>query len=169
MSLRRIFVIGLAAAGIALIPGPRAWASVTLQVIPVEGGNQFDLDFGTARSLGLNGEPEADVVVRQLRIIVTSTSSAQYQIFQGVDGSWVNLEEEPLILGAVRFFISGVKTDGIVRFPNPAPLSLGEQEIFLSNASGGSEEFLVTYTVRVPVGQRAGRYRTRLTFRVVSQ
>jgi len=155
-------VVGLVLSGACLVQ-----AEVTLQVRPVRGG--IDLDFGNAGSLGSQGESESDIVIRQLRVSITSTSGARYQVFQRLNGPWVNEQREAFPLEAVRFFISETTTDGIVRFPNPTPMNEWEEEIFLSNAAGEDEDFLMTYTVQVPVGQRAGRYRANLTFRVVSQ
>ncbi len=155
-------VVGLVLGGACL-----AQAEVTLQVQPVQGG--VDLDFGDAKSLGWDGEAESDMVFRQLRVIITSTSGARYQLFQRVNDAWVNERGEAFPLEAVRFFVSETKTDGIVRFPTPTPMSEFEEEMFLSNAAGEDENFLITYTVQVPVGQMAGRYRANLTFRLVSQ
>lgn len=72
-------------------------------------------------------------------------------------------------MSAVLFSISGTRTSGLNRFPAPAPMSLGEQEIFLSDSAGTAEELLITYLVRLPAGQRAGSYRTTLSYRVVAQ
>ena len=163
---RGVIWLGLAA-WLGMIALPSARGEVTLQVTPIEGGR--DLDFGSARSLGSHGEPEADTVIRRVRLTITPTSSGRYQIFQRVSEPWTNPAGRELPLQAVRFFISSTRTNGLVRFPSPTPLTLGEEEIFLSNESGGNEEILITYTIQVPPGQETGRYRTNLTFRVVSQ
>ncbi|PIQ82146.1 MAG: hypothetical protein COV76_05255 [Candidatus Omnitrophica bacterium CG11_big_fil_rev_8_21_14_0_20_64_10] len=162
----RIGAWGLAVVlGIGLA-GPAA-AAVTLRVAPVEGGR--DMDFGLARSLNPQGEPTGDRVTRQVRLTITSSDPGRYQVFQSAGGRWTDLQGEEFPLDAVKFFVAEANGRGIVRFPNPTPLTLGEREIFLSEPSGGDRELLVTYTVQVPAGQRAGRYRMNMTYRVVAQ
>ena len=155
------------AAGLALgLAGP-AGAAVTLSVTSLPGGQ--DIDFGNARSLGPEGQLESDTVVRQVRVTITSTSGKPYQLFQEVHQPWTNLTGEELPLDNVQFFISDSSTSATVRFPNPAPLVLGQQEIFLSDGKGSSDELVITYTARVPPGQQMGDYRANLSFQVVSQ
>ena len=72
-------------------------------------------------------------------------------------------------MSAIRFSLSETRTAGLNRFPNPVTLSTGEQELFLSDSSGSDEELLVTYAVQLPVGQRAGSYRTTVSYRAVAQ
>lgn len=157
-----------AAAGLCLwAPGP-AGAEVTLTVASLQGAR--DVDFGNTRSLGPAGEPESDTVVRQVRLTVASTSARRYQLFQRINEPWRNLAGEELPMENVQFYVSEASPGSTVRFPSPTPMSAGEQEIILSAENPrDSEEFLVTYTVRVPPGQQAGDYRTTLSFRVVSQ
>lgn len=165
--IRRLAVLGLAAGLWLWAPGS-AGADVTLQVTSLQGSR--DIDFGNARSLGSEGELESDVVIRQVRITITSTSSNRYQVFQRINEPWRALSGEDLPMENVQFFISEAAAGGTVRFPNPTPMSVGEQEIFLSSDNpGSSEEFLITYTIQVPPGQQTGDYRTTLSFRVVSQ
>lgn len=145
----------------------QAIAQVTLETRPIRGG--FDLDFGTASSLGPNGEPESDTIVQEVRVTITNPAGGRYQVFQSFLGPMLNERGEAMPFEAVDFFITNARTAGIVRFPNPTPIRIGEEEIFLSNEQGSNEEFIIRYTIHVPVGQRAGRYRTNVTFRVVSQ
>ena len=157
-----------AAAGICLAAPGAARAEVTLQVTSLQGSR--DVDFGNTRSLGPEGEMESDTVIRQVRVTITSTSTSRYQVFQRINEPWRNLAGEELPMENVQFFISDASAGSTVRFPNPTPMSAGEQEIFLSAENpADSEEFLVTYTLRVPPGQQAGDYRTTMSFRVVSQ
>lgn len=156
------------AAALALYAAGPAGAAVTLKVTSLQGGQ--DIDFGNVRSLGPEGQLESDTVVRQVRLTITSTSGKPYQVFQEVHEPWRNLSGEELPLENVQFFITGSSTGATVRFPNPAPMVLGEQEIFLSDGTGSSDEFVITYTIQVPPGKvQAGEYRTNFSFRVVSQ
>ncbi len=157
------------AAGLVLSWAAGAWADVTLTVTPIDGTSSVDVDFGTVRSLGREGRPEGDVVFRQVRLTITSTGSQRYQVMQTVNAPWRNLGGDIFPIEAVESYVSDTQTDGIIRIPNPAPLKIGEREIFVSNANGDSEEFLITYTTKVPVGQLAGRYRTTVTYRVVQR
>jgi len=144
-----------------------AQAELTLQVTPVQ--DVRDVDFGQARSLGPQGEPEGSTVVRQVRLIVTSTSGRPYQIFQRVNEPWRSVAGEALPLESIRFYAARASTGGSIQVPNPTPLAVGEQELFLSDVAGSSDELLVTYAIQVPPGQRAGDYRTTMTYRVVSR
>ncbi len=164
--MTRLWAVPLAA-GLAFCTAGPAGAAVTLSITSLQGGR--DIDFGNARSLGPEGQLESDTVVRQVRVTITSTAGKPYQIFQEVHEPWRNLAGEELPLENAQFFISGSSTGATVRFPNPAPVVLGEQEIFLSDGTGSSDQFVITYTIRVPPGQQAGDYRTNLSFRVVSQ
>ena len=145
-----------------------AYADVTLTVTSLEGGR--DVDFGDLRSLGPDGEPEADTAVRRVRLTVASTSSGTYKVFMRVNEPWKNLSGGELAMEKVQFFVSEASAGATARFPNPTPMSLGEQEIlFFQNEPAGTTTSVVTYTLPIPVGQQAGNYRTTLSFRVVSQ
>ena len=144
-----------------------AGADVTLQVTPSQGSN-LEMDFGTARSLGPDGELESDDVVRQVRLDVSSDSGRTYRVFQQVNGPWTGPAGEEIPLSSIHFLIAEIRS-GFNRFPGLAPLSLGEQEIFVSDQSGSPETLLITYQVKLPPGQRAGSYRTNVSYRVVGQ
>ena len=146
-----------------------AWAEVALQVTPVQGGASLEVDFGTARSLGSEGEEESDTVIRQVRLTIRSDSSRPYQVFQRVNGPWIGPDGKEIPMSAVQFFLSETRSNGSNQFPGSTPLAVGDQEIFLSDSSGTAEEFLVTYIVKLPPGQRAGSYRTTVSYRVVGQ
>lgn len=153
-------------AGLLVPSGARA--ELTLQVVPLQGSR--DIDFGEAQSLGPQGEPQGDTMVRQVRLVITNSNSSQrYQIFQRMNEPWKNVAGKELPLETIRFYVAESKTSGIIQVPNPTPLTLGEQELFLSDSTGSSDQLLVVYTVQVPPGQRAGDYRSTMTFRVVSQ
>ena len=161
------------AAGMVLVifgmAGGTARAEVTLQVTSVQGGAALEVDFGTARSLEPEGEPVTGPLVRQTRLSVSSTSGRPYRVFQRVNGPWTGPGEIEIPLSAVRFSISETQTGGTNRFPAPASLSLGEQEIFLSDATGSAENLVITYVMQLPPGQRAGSYRTTVSYQVVAQ
>jgi hypothetical protein len=127
------------------------------------------VDFGTVRSLGPQGEPESEVVVRRVRLTIDSHSTGRYQVFQRMNAPWLNPAGKEFPLGAVRFFVSESPARGDVRVPNPTPLVVGDQEIYLSDAAGSDTELVITYSVQVPPGQQAGRYQTSVSYRVVTQ
>lgn len=156
------------AAGLWLWMCGPARAAVTLTAAPQQGGR--NIDFGDADSLGPNGEPESDTVTRQVRISIASTSSSSYKVFMRINEPWRNLPGEELPMENVQFFVSEASAGAVVRFPNPTPMTVGEQEILLfQNAPDGTTTSVVNYTIHVPVGQEAGDYRTTVSFRVVSQ
>ena len=146
-----------------------ARAEVALQVTSVQGGASLEVDFGTARGMGPEGETATEAVVRQTRLSVSSDSGRPYRVFQRVNGPWIGPGGFEIPLSAVRFSISETQTGGSNRFPGPSPLSLGEQEIFLSDGSGSSENLVITYLLQLPPGQRAGSYRTTVSYQVVAQ
>lgn len=157
------------AAIVALMAPDPVRAEVTLQVTSVQGGASLEVDFGTARSLGSEGELGPEPVIRQVRLSVSSDSGRPYRVFQRVNGPWSGSNGMEIPFSAIRFSISETQTGGSNRFPGPAPLSLGEQEIFLSDASGSPENLVVTYLAQMPPGQRAGIYRTTVSYQVEAQ
>ncbi len=163
---RRTLLLLCAAAVIGWVGGP-AWAGVSLQVSPVQGGASLEVDFGTARSLGADGEEESDTVIRQVKLKISSDSSRSYRVLQRMNGPWAGPDGKEIPVGTVQLSVSESGTGGTNRFPTPSTISLGEQEIFLSSPSGAAEDLLLTYTVKIPVGQRAGSYRTTVSYQVV--
>ena len=157
-----------AAAALLTVPAP-AGAEVTLQVTSVQGVSSSEVDFGTARSVGPAAELGVEGLVRQVRLSISSDSGRPYRVVQRVNGPWSGPGGAEIPLSAVRFSISETQTGGTNRFPGPTPLSPGEQEIFLSNASGSSEQLVITYAVQMPAGQRAGPYRTTVSYHVEAQ
>ena len=147
---------------------PPVWAEVTLQVKPLQGDASLEVDFGTARSLGSKGEEETDAVNRQVKLTISSDSSGPYQLFQRVNGPWTGPDGKEIPMSAVEFFVSDTPANSSNRFPGSAPLSLGEQEILLV-PDGSASTPLITYTLKLPKGQRAGSYRTTLSYRVVAR
>jgi len=162
------YVVPVAVAAALIASGP-ARAEVTLQVTSVQGSASLEVDFGTARGLGPEGEPGMEPVARQVRLSVSSDSGRPYRVFQRVNGPWSGPDGVEIPLGAIRFSISETQTSGSNRFPGPAPLSLGEQEIFLSDASGSAENLVISYVAQLPPGQRAGSYRTTVSYQVEAQ
>ena len=167
------FARGGALAGMVLVifgmAAAPAGAEVTLQVTSVQGVASLEVDFGTARSVGPEAELGAEGLVRQVRLSISSDSGRPYRVVQRVNGPWSGPDGQEIPLSAVRFSLSETGTGGSNRFPGPAPLSLGEQEIFLSDSSGSPEELVITYAVQMPAGQRAGPYRTTVSYHVEAQ
>ncbi len=157
------------AASLVLAVAGTARAEVTLQVTSVQGGAALEVDFGTARGLGPEGETAAEPVVRQTRLSVSSGSGRPYRVFQRVNGPWTGPDGTEIPLSAIRFSISETQTGGSNRFPSPSSLSLGEQEIFLSDPSGSAETLVITYLMQLPPAQRAGIYRTTVSYQAVAQ
>lgn len=155
---------GIGALALLSVSSP-AQAELTLQVTPLQDGR--DVDFGQARSLGPQGEPESDTVVRQVRLTITSTTGQPYQVFQRINEPWRNVAGQELPLESVLFYISEATPPGLNRFPNPEPMGVGEREIFISDGESG--QLRLVYTIQVPPGQQTGDYRTTLSFRVVSR
>ena len=166
--MTRIFRWAVASA-VILTGSVAARAEVTLQVTSVQGGAALEVDFGTAQSLGSEGEPAAEPVVRQTRLSVSSNSGRPYRIFQRVNGPWTGPGAVEIPLSAIRFSVTETQTGGSNRFPTPSPLSFGEQEIFLSDSTGSAENLVITYVMQLPPGQRAGSYRATVSYQVVAQ
>lgn len=169
MSRIEILHIWIATLAAWIIVVPTVKAEVTLQVEPVDSRQIQDLDFGDAQSLGPQGESESGTVVRRVKLSISSSSSGRYQVLQRINSSWANLANKEFPIDSVLFSVSESPSKGDVRFPNPSPLTFADQEIYLSDSSGSDTELLITYTVRVPVGQQSGRYRTTVSYQVASQ
>lgn len=147
-----------------------AYAGVALQVSIVDGQKSNTVDFGNVPSLTAGSEAGANtVVVRRVRLTISSSSLGRYQILQQPNGPWTNPMGEEFPFESVLFNVTETAPKGDVRVPNPTPMRSGEQDLYLSSASGEDTELLITYTAQAPEGQKAGRYRTSVSYRVVSQ
>lgn len=158
----------VAALLIAAFPGT-APAEVTLNVTSVQGGASLEVDFGTVRPLSPDGQWERETMIRQVRLAITSDSGRPYRVLQRVNGPWTGPGGKEIPMDAIRFSMAETRTGGSNRFPGPAPLSMGDHEIFLSDPAGSSDELILTYIVELPPGQRAGSYRTTISYQVVAQ
>ncbi len=163
--LRKIILWVLPAALVLAVPGfAQAPGAVDLQVVFVEGGTA--IDFGDLRSLDQNGDPSNDVEISQVRLIVTSTAGQSYIVTQTVNGDTVNQSGASLPPDAIRFRVQIENGGGLVRTPDMSPLGVGAQEIYFSDSLGQDASLLITYEIRVPGGQRAGRYYNTVNYRV---
>jgi hypothetical protein len=156
-----ILLIGWGAAGRVFAQVP---ATVDLQVAFVSGGTA--IDFGDLRSLDQTGSPVSDVEISQVRLSVRNTSGQTYILTQTVNGETVNQQGATLPPDAIRFRVQIESGGGLVRTPDMAPLGGGESEIYFSDATGQDVVLLITYEIRVPGGQKAGRYRNTIHYRV---
>ena len=135
-----------------------------LEVSTVEGGST--LDFGNLRSLEADGSPVAEAASRQVRLAVRAAAGSAYRITQVVNSEPRNQEGTACPLEAIRYSVTVEKGFGTLRASSPTPLSVGEQEIFISGETGEEAELLVTYDFMVPPVQKAGRYNATITYRV---
>jgi hypothetical protein len=108
-------------------------------------------------------------VVRRVKLTIQNTSGGRYQVFQRVNAPWTTPSGATFPLEAVRFFVSETVPKGDVRLPNPIPLEMRDQELYISDSAGSSTELIITYIVQTPVEQSAGEYHTTLSYRVVAQ
>ncbi len=150
-----------------LLSTGNVFGQIAIDVQPLQGGR--DVSFGEAQSLGFGGEAQSDYVVREVEIVIDNDSGKIYRVYQSLFGPWQNEEGEDFPVEEVDFYIISSNGTGTVRFPSTVSLQEGEVEIFISDDQGSDERLIITYTVRVPVGQKSGYYRSNLTFRVVTQ
>ena len=98
----------------------------------------------------------------EVTLSVTTDRGVQYHVLQTVYQSLTNEFGNTIPAGAFIQF-SPSNPLGNLRTQLETPISMGQKQIFTSNAAGASDEFVLVFNVRVPENQPGGVYRTQLT------
>lgn len=148
-----------------LISAPQPVRALDLEVVTADGYS--DMDFGILES-GSESSSARNSTMRQVRLIVTNPTGRPYTISQLIPENPKNELGMPCPVDAMTYYVTILRGEGTVRVPNRAPVEQGEKEIFISRIQGDAAEILITYELRVPQGQSAGKYRTLFSYRLKS-
>ena len=130
-----------------------AHAVFQLTVSPRRGGQSIRFE---------GAEPGALLRNEETNVVVTSDRGAQYQILQNLYQPLTNEFGNTIPSGAFIEF-SPSNPRGTLRVQLETPITMGQRQIYTSNASGESDEFVLVFNVRVPENQPGGVYHTQLT------
>jgi len=97
----------------------------------------------------------------EVTVAVVSDLSAQYRIYQTVFQPLTNEFGDTIPQGSFIMF-SPSNPLGTLRTQLETPVTMGQNQIYVSNAAGESDEFVLVYNVHIPENQPGGIYRTQL-------
>lgn len=136
-----------------LIGVQTAEAAFQLSVVPRRGGRTIRFE---------NANPGALLRNEEVTVSMTTDRNAQYRIYQTVYQPLTNEFGNVIPQGTFIMF-SPSSPGGTLRTQLETPVTMGQMPIYISNAAGTSDEFVLVYNVRVPEDQPGGIYRTQLT------
>jgi hypothetical protein len=116
-------------------------------------------------SLEEDGTPVTDMFTKEVRIKVSNSGSKRYKVSQLFRSRVVSTEGIPFDTENLRCHVQIESGSGTVRVPNPTPIRVGEQELFVSDAEGLGVNLIVIYSVLVPEFKEAGDYHTAISYR----
>jgi len=130
-------------------------AALNLSVSPLSGGTT--LRFGRVSS--------GSTTNREVRVRVTNTGGAQYQVFHRVIDQFVNEENAPLAADAMSTYtLIGSNALGTLYAPSPERLGFTDQLLYSSGQSGDSDSFTVVYALEGGRLSASGNYLGRIQF-----
>ena len=151
-SRKSCLVFILLAIGLGL--SAEAHAIFELTVSPRRGGQNIRFESAAPGGLLRNEE---------VTLTVTTDRNAQYQILQTMYQPLTNEFGNTIPAGSfVQFSPSG--SQGTLRTQLETPVTMGQKQIYTSEAGGASDEFVLVFNVLVPEEQPGGVYHTQLTF-----
>jgi hypothetical protein len=131
------------------------FAALNLSVISVDGSNSLRL--GRVSSGSDNKQ--------QLRVRITATDGAQYQVFQRVIEPIVNERGENLNLQSIETAtLPNTNASGTLYLQNAERLGMGEQLVYTSGQGGPSDEFQIAYAVRPELLNVSGNLMGKIVF-----
>jgi len=138
--------------------GQTCFANVSLSVNPVDGSN----------SLRFEGTPSAPTEYKkEIHIRVNSSNGNRYQVFQRILEPIIDEKGDTLNLQAMETqSLSNSNNFGTLYLQNSDHLSMGDQLLYSSSQSGGSDMFTIGYSLNRNLINAAGSFRGRLIFTV---
>jgi len=135
-----------------------SFASVSLSVNPIDGSN----------SLRFENMPIGRLEnKKEIRIRVNSSDGSQYQVFQRIFEPIVNEKGDALNLQAVETrTLSNSNSFGTLYLQNSNHLGMGDQLLYSSSQNGGSDSFIIGYSLDQGLINADGSFRGRLVFTV---
>ncbi len=131
-----------------------AEATFTLEVSPRRGTRDIRFEASAPGKFLRNEE---------VTFTVTSNQNRQYQIIQQVFQPLTNEFGNTIPQNALLEF-SPSDTLGRLRTQLETPVTMGQQQVYTSNGSGTSDEFVLVFNVAVPENQPGGTYRAQMSF-----
>ena len=153
MPIRRWFFALFLALTLPVLFPADAHAVFQLTSSPRRGGQNIRFE---------SAEPGALLRNEEVTLEVTTDRSVQYQILQTLYQPLTNELGNTIPTGAFIEF-SPSNPVGTLRTQLETPISMGQKQIYASNARGDSDEFVLVFNVRVPENQPGGVYHTQLT------
>jgi hypothetical protein len=141
-------------AAFILLGASDALAVFELDVQPRKGGQHLRFEESSPGSLIRNEE---------VTLAVTSDVGTQYRISQTVHQPLTNERGDAIPQQALIVF-SPSNPLGTLRTQLETPVTMGQTNVYTSNAAGDSDSFVLVYHVRVPEAQPGGVYRTQIHF-----
>ena len=152
--MKKFLLILLLALSLVSVWPKDAWAVFQLSVSPRRGG----------QSLRFTGEESGGLMRNEeVTLAVTADTAVQYRILQTVYQPLTNEFGNTLPASSFVMF-SPSNPLGTLRTQLETAVGMGQSQIYTSNSTGSSDEFVLVYNVRIPENQPGGIYRTQLTF-----
>ena len=128
----------------------------SLSVTPYEGG--FDLRYGKVG-------PATGRVNKELVLRMNTGIAKQYRVIQTLLDPLTNAEGQRIPQNNfVLYGLRGTNRFGILNVEQEAPIFLGRQVLYTSNATGDSDTFTLVYGLIPPENISPGQYRGRISF-----
>jgi hypothetical protein len=135
-----------------------AEAAYNLNVVPFQGGN--NLNFGRVDS--------NEIVNREIKIKIVSSTSSQYQIRQRILEPFTDNKGNKITSDAIKYYpLQGSNSYGSLYSTAPRRLSISENVLYTSSTGGNSDNFTVVYAVDGQKIKNSGKYRSRILYRLI--
>lgn len=128
----------------------------TLFFLEVEHDSAGGLNFGKFKN-------EGDAQSRRVRVQAHSNTGQRYQVIQRVSRPFTNERGKVLPPDNFTAVMSGAHT-GSMAIMSSKPVEAGDTVIFTSDAQGGSDDFVIDYTLTLPRDTSGGEYTSETTY-----
>ena len=153
MAIRRWFFVFFLVLTLPVVFPADAHALFQLTASPRRGGQSVRFE---------GAEPGALLRNEEVTVAVASDRGSQYRILQTLYQPLTNEMGNSIPADAFIEF-SPSNSLGTLRTKLETPISMGQKQVYTSNATGDSDEFVLVLNVRVPENQPGGIYHTQLT------
>lgn len=144
----------LLSAIVCLAPALPAQAALSVSITPADGAGR--LHFG-----------RTEKNTKEVRIRITSSEGAQYQLFERVVEPFMNDRGEILnrnVLWATSLI--GSNSSGTLYLQSPEPVGFADQLLYTSNGGGESDSFLLSYKVDPEALTASGTFLGKILYTV---
>jgi hypothetical protein len=138
--------------------------ALSVDVVTIDGDR--NIDFGQLKSVRSPEHSEPNVYNRQVKLTIDNTTSSRYLVSQIFKDEPRNPKAGPFDMNMIKCYVTVRDGSGVARIPHPQSVRRGEQDLYLSDATGADAELIVYYSMTIPPNQSAGRYDTSITYKV---